>query len=136
MAQGFDYHYGMYSNLDPVETVYFGDKGVPILRNGKVVKRPADPAELTNLYTQEAIQFFKRNKDNPFFLYLPHTMLHVPLGSKPKISRDIRVGESMAMQFRNWTTVLADSWIRSRNLVSMTRRSSCCVRIMDGDQVG
>ena len=28
MAQGFDYHYGMYSNLDPVETVYFGDKGV------------------------------------------------------------------------------------------------------------
>ena len=69
MAQGFDYHYGMYSNLDPVETVYFGDKGVPILRNGKVVKRPADPSELTNLYTQEAIQFFKRNKDKPCLLY-------------------------------------------------------------------
>ena len=50
MAQGFDYHYGMYSNLDPVETVYFGDEGVPILRNGEVVRRPAEPAELTNLY--------------------------------------------------------------------------------------
>jgi len=93
MAQGFDYHYGMYSNLDPVETVYFGNKGVPILRNGKVIKRPADPAELTNLYTQEAIQFFKRNKDNPFFLYLPHTMLHVPLGVSPKFQGTSEWGE-------------------------------------------
>lgn len=93
MAQGFDYHYGMYSNLDPVETVYFGDEGVPILRNGEVVKRPAEPAELTNLYTNEAIAFFERNKDNPFFLYLPHTMLHVPLGVSPKFQGTSNWGE-------------------------------------------
>ena len=51
MAQGFEYHFGMYSNLDPVETVYFGEEGVPLLRNGDVVKRPAGPNELTKLYT-------------------------------------------------------------------------------------
>ena len=83
-AQGFDYHFGMYSNLDPVETVYFGEEGVPILRNGEVVKRPADPAELTQLYTDEAIQFITKNADHPFFLYLPHTMLHHPLGVSPE----------------------------------------------------
>jgi len=83
-AQGFDEHFGMYSNLDPVETVYFGEEGVPLLRNGEVVKRPADPAELTRVYTDEAIAFVERNQENPFFLYLPHTMLHNPLGVSPE----------------------------------------------------
>lgn len=79
--QGFDHYFGLLHNLDPVEVVYFEDQGgVPLMRNEEVVKRPADPAELTKLYTDEAINFIGQNKDNPFFLYLPHTMLHNPLG--------------------------------------------------------
>ncbi len=79
--QGFDHYFGLLHNLDPVEVVYFEDKGgVPLMRNDDVVKRPADPAELTKLYTDEAIRFIEKNKDRPFFLYLPHTMLHNPLG--------------------------------------------------------
>ena len=79
--QGFDHYFGLLHNLDPVEIVYFEDKGgVPLMRNDKVVKRPADPAELTKLYTDEAIQFIEKNRKGPFFLYLPHTMLHNPLG--------------------------------------------------------
>tara|TARA_R110002096_G_scaffold74283_18_gene176132 strand:- start:1712 stop:3952 length:2241 start_codon:yes stop_codon:yes gene_type:complete len=79
--QGFDHYFGLLHNLDPVEIVYFEDKGgVPLMRNDEVVKRPADPAELTRIYTDEAIQFIEQNKEGPFFLYLPHTMLHNPLG--------------------------------------------------------
>jgi len=79
--QGFDHYFGLLHNLDPVETLFFEDKGgVPLMRNGKVVKRPADENELTRVYTDEAIEFIRANKDDPFFLYLPHTMLHVPLG--------------------------------------------------------
>ena len=79
--QGFDHYFGLLHNLDPVETVFFEDKGgVPLMRNGKVVKRPADENELTKVYTDEAIEFIRANKEEPFFLYLPHTMLHVPLG--------------------------------------------------------
>jgi arylsulfatase A len=79
--QGFDQYFGLLHNLDPVEVVYFEDKGgVPLMQNGEVVKRPADPSELTKLYTDEAIQFIEKNKEGPFFLYLPHTMLHNPLG--------------------------------------------------------
>lgn len=79
-SQGFDYYFGLYHNLD-LEADYLADEGgVPLLRNGTVVKRPADPAELTELYTKEAIQFIRHNKDRPFFLYLPHTMAHTPLG--------------------------------------------------------
>lgn len=79
--QGFDHYFGLLHNLDPVEVVYFEDKGgVPLIRNGEVVKRPAEPSELTKLYTDEAIQFIEQNAEQPFFLYLPHTMLHNPLG--------------------------------------------------------
>ena len=79
--QGFDHYFGLLHNLDAVETVYFEDQGgVPLLRDDEVVKRPADPAELTRRYTDEAIRFIERNRDQPFFLYLPHTMLHHPVG--------------------------------------------------------
>ena len=92
--QGFDHYFGILHNLDDVEIVYFKDKGgVPLLRNGKVVKRPANPAELTRLYTDEAIAFIEKNKEQPFFLYLPHTMLHRPLGVSERFRGSSRWGE-------------------------------------------
>ena len=92
--QGFDHYYGLLHNLDPVEIVYFEQEGgVPLLRNGKVLKRPADPAELTGLYTDEAIRFIENNKEEPFFLYLPHTMLHNPLGASKAFQGKSNWGE-------------------------------------------
>ncbi len=79
--KGFDRYFGLLHNLDGVEKVYFNDQGgVPLLRGDTVVQRPADPAELTRRYTDEAIAFVEENRERPFFLYLPHTMLHEPLG--------------------------------------------------------
>ncbi|TWT58298.1 Arylsulfatase precursor [Thalassoglobus neptunius] len=81
MNQGFDEYFGLLHNLDPVETRYFEQSGgVPVLRGNEVVKRPADPNELTKIYTDEAIKFITENREDPFLLYLPHTMLHNPLG--------------------------------------------------------
>ena len=34
---------------------------------------------LTKWYTERAIQFIENNKEKPFFLYVPHSMVHVPL---------------------------------------------------------
>lgn len=83
-ARGFDAYFGVLHNLDPVETVYFErEGGVPLLRNDEVVKRPADPAELTRLYTDEALGFIQQQTEarRPFFLYLAHTMLHEPVAA-------------------------------------------------------
>ena len=52
---------------------------VPLLRNTKEIERPADQNSITKRYTQEAQKFIRNNKDNPFFLYLPHSMPHIPL---------------------------------------------------------
>ena len=38
-----------------------------------------DQNQLTTLYTERAVQFIEKNKDRPFLLYLPHSMVHVPL---------------------------------------------------------
>jgi arylsulfatase A-like enzyme len=87
---GFDYYYGIpYSNdmdrdnsinmikasSDP-KVEYFQ---VPLMQNGKIIERPADQSTLTKRYTEEALQFISKNKQNPFFIYLAHSMPHVPL---------------------------------------------------------
>lgn len=40
--------------------------------------------KLTTLYTEKAVDFINRNRENPFFLYVPHSMPHVPLGVSNK----------------------------------------------------
>lgn len=92
--QGFDYYFGLLHNLDPVEAVYFENNGgVPLMRNEEIVRRPVDPAELTKLYTDDAIDFIEQNQADPFFLYLPHTMLHNPLGVSPAFQGSSQWGE-------------------------------------------
>ena len=44
-----------------------------------MVEAPVRQDRLVELYTEEAVKFITANKDRPFFLYLPHTAVHVPL---------------------------------------------------------
>lgn len=52
---------------------------VPLLRNEEVVEQPADQTTITKRYTEAATEFIRTNKEQPFFLYLAHSMPHVPL---------------------------------------------------------
>jgi arylsulfatase A len=51
------------------------------MRGDEVVEFPADQSTLTRRYTEEATRFIAANKDKAFFLYMPHTMPHVPLAA-------------------------------------------------------
>jgi arylsulfatase len=44
----------------------------------------ADQDQLTTKYTERAIKYIEDNKDGPFFLYLAHAMVHVPIGVSDK----------------------------------------------------
>jgi len=93
IRHGFDHFFGLpYSNdmdldtnaapragasVNPARQVDWWN--VPLLRNDEVIERPVDQTTLTRRYTEEALQFIKRNRKQPFFLYLPHTFPHVPL---------------------------------------------------------
>lgn len=85
LNQGFDSYYGVLHNLDHHETVVFEKEGgMPVLRGNVVEKRPAVPAEMTALYTAEALAFIEANREQPFFLYLGHAMPHLPFDASPR----------------------------------------------------
>ncbi len=89
-AHGFDEYFGIpYSNdMDFVAKVerkeaflnprseYFN---VPLKRNETIIEQPADQTTISKRYTEEAVKFIKTKRDKPFFLYLAHSMPHVPL---------------------------------------------------------
>ncbi|MGB2959006.1 MAG: sulfatase-like hydrolase/transferase, partial [Bacteroidota bacterium] len=95
--QGFDEYFGLpYSNdMWPV-----GYDGVPVTEGKKIyypvlpliegsekageVRTLDDQDQLTTLYTERAVQFIEKHKERPFFLYVPHSMPHVPLGVSSK----------------------------------------------------
>jgi len=89
--QGFDSYFGIpYSNdMDRVADAPKGRASildpkiefwnVPLLRNEKVIEQPADQRTITRRYTEEAVDFITENQERPFFLYLAHSMPHVPL---------------------------------------------------------
>ncbi|MCB1021650.1 MAG: sulfatase [Bryobacterales bacterium] len=83
--QGFDYWFGLpYSNdmiPDNPRASQRNFPPLPLMRNDEVVEEVVDQTTLTERYTEEAVRFIEDNADRPFFLYLPHTMAHVPLYS-------------------------------------------------------
>ncbi|MBD3413705.1 MAG: sulfatase-like hydrolase/transferase [Candidatus Aminicenantes bacterium] len=108
---GFDYYFGIpYSNdMDYVggenafEKLRYRPKShywnVPLMRNEEVIERPADQNTITQRYTQEAVQFIKQNKNQPFFIYFPHSMVHTPLFASSEfdgVSRRGLFGDVMA----------------------------------------
>ena len=77
---GFDDYFGLpYSNdMWPKHpTAKFPD--LPLIEGEKTIELNPDQSKLTTWYTERAIRFITANKDRPFFLYVPHTMPHVPL---------------------------------------------------------
>lgn len=99
LQHGFDEFYGLpYSNdMWPYDyngqpwkdTSFWRAKYAPLpLIEGnktiKIIKSFDDQDQLTTLYTERAVEFIKRNKNNPFFLYIAHSMTHVPLGVSSK----------------------------------------------------
>jgi uncharacterized sulfatase len=52
---------------------------VPLMRDDDVIERPVDHRTLTKRYTQEAMRFIAANADASFFLYIAHSLPHVPL---------------------------------------------------------
>jgi arylsulfatase A-like enzyme len=77
---GFDEYFGLpYSNdMWPKHpTSKFPD--LPLIEGDKIIAYNPDQTKLTTWYTEHAVSFIDRNKNRPFFLYVPHNMPHVPL---------------------------------------------------------
>ena len=51
----------------------------PLFEDEEIVELPVDQRTVTRRYTQKAIDFVREHQSGPFFVYLPHTMPHIPL---------------------------------------------------------
>ncbi|NBB28074.1 sulfatase [Cellulophaga sp. BC115SP] len=99
LQHGFDEYFGLpYSNdmwpIDydgsPAPEGHFKKKAyptLPLIQNNERIEDITTLEQqgmLTSRYTEKAVDFIKRNKNNPFFLYLPHSMPHVPINASPR----------------------------------------------------
>ena len=83
---GFDEYFGLpYSNdMGPIDETRKRLPPIPLIEGEKTIAENPDQNQLTTQYTERAVKFIEQHKDQPFFLYLPHTMVHVPLGVSEK----------------------------------------------------
>ena len=88
---GFDEYFGIpYSNdmwpYHPQQGPVFNFGPLPLFENETIIDTLHDQSSLTTEITERSIDFIRRNKDNPFFLYIPHPQPHVPLFVSDKFS--------------------------------------------------
>lgn len=94
---GFDTYFGIpYSNdmnhpdnkgksKEPSDELWLDQESTltkwntPLMENEEIVELPVDQRTVTRRYTDKAIDFITEHKDEPFFVYLPHSMPHIPL---------------------------------------------------------
>jgi len=101
LQHGFDEYFGLpYSNdmwpvdydggpitAESVKPSKANYPPLPLIENNDVLEYLEgleDQDRLTTRYTEKAVAFINANSDKPFFLYVPHSMPHVPLGVSDK----------------------------------------------------
>jgi arylsulfatase A-like enzyme len=148
-SQGFDSYFGIpYSNdmdriasapatassvADPVIEHF----NVPLMRNDAIIEQPAQQTTLTQRYTEAAVDFIKANRERPFFLYLAHTMPHVPLFASPdfkgKSARGIYgdVVEELDWSVGRVLATLREQGLAERTLVFFTSDNGPWLRMKE-----
>ncbi len=121
LRHGFDTHFGLvYSNdmrmLTPeiiaaenLTSVQIERRKefppLPLLRDDRVAETEPDQASLTDRYTEEALAFVRANRSRPFFLYLAHMYVHLPLYAPQRFLEGSRNGAYGAcVEHLDWCT--------------------------------
>lgn len=137
LQQGFDEYLGLpYSNdMWPVHydgKPYAPDSNnyrssypqLPLIEGNTTVrnlKTLEDQSGLTKIYTERAVAFIDKHKQQPFFLYLAHSMVHVPLAASPAFKG--RSGAGLfgdVMEEVDWSVGEVMKTLKKNNLLNNT----------------
>ncbi|MGH9341218.1 MAG: sulfatase family protein [Acidobacteriota bacterium] len=91
-SNGFDEYFGLLYSNDMQPPWVQTERPLKLYRNSEPVGYPVNQATLTERYTEEAIKFIRDAQDQPFFLYLPYTMPHVPISVSERFAGQSRNG--------------------------------------------
>jgi arylsulfatase A len=141
MRHGFDVFYGTpYSNDSnewPVGQPFIQVMGLepfPLVDGDTVIEAPVEQATLTQRYTERAVRFIRENRERPFFLYLPHTMPHIPQHASPRFAGRSRGGlYGDAIEELDWSTgvildTLRELGLDERTIVVFTSDNGASIR--------
>jgi len=125
---GFDSYYGIpYSNdmgraVIPEDMIPGGSFGpideetrsrrekfppLPLISDNEVIQEQPDQAGITERYVEESIKFIRKNKKQPFFLYLAHMYVHLPLYAPERFINNSRNGRyGAAVSGIDWSTAM------------------------------
>ncbi len=83
---GFDSFFGLLYSNDMIRPWVNTDRPLELYRGTEPIEHPVDQATLTRRYTEESVRFIEESAaaGEPFFLYLAHSMAHVPLYRSPE----------------------------------------------------
>lgn len=105
---GFDAWYGLPYSNDMGRTArnpHFPP--LPLKHNEEVVQEQPDQAALTERYVEEAVRFIRANREGPFFLYLAHMYVHVPLYAPERFLKQSRNGKyGAAVEHVDWSVAV------------------------------
>ncbi len=83
-SRGFDEYFGIPYSNDMIPRV--------LLHNTETVEQTATLETLTPRYTERAVDFIRKSKGSPFFLYMPHTYPHIPLAASDRFRGQTGLG--------------------------------------------
>ena len=129
---GFDDYYGLpYSNDMWPQHPTQKFPPLPLIAGDKIIQTNPDQSMLTQAYTETRRRTSSRtDKDRPFFLYVPHTMPHVPIFASEGRKGKSQGGALWRRDRGNGRFGRVRSWRPSRNTAWTSRHWSCLHRTM------
>jgi arylsulfatase A-like enzyme len=104
VGKGFDYWFGLPYSNDMRKPWVNTDIPLWLYENTKKIEHPVDQDTLTTRYTEHAVKFIEKAKDEPFFLYLAYSMAHLPIHTTGKFRGKSRAGlYGDVMQTIDWS---------------------------------
>jgi len=111
--QGFDEFYGVPFSNDMANFFFY--------ENQEIIHEPIDQRYLTRRYTEKALDYIERHANAPFFLYLAHSMPHVPLYVSPEFEGKSEGGlYGDVVQELDWSTGQVMDKLSELNLLDNT----------------
>lgn len=106
MKRGFDEFYGTVANTPYVKPPNFVDSRV----SDKITPVTDEDFYTTDAYAERAVDWIGKNKDKPFFLYLPFNAQHAPLQAPKKyLDRFANITDEKRQKFAAMMSAMDDA---------------------------
>ena len=125
-SRGFDHFYGLPYSNDMRKPWVQTDVPLKLYRDSTAIEHPVNQDTLTERYTREAVKFIKDSSSDPFFLYLPHSMPHLPVRTSERFRGTSEAGlYGDVIETLDWSTgqildALEEEGIADNTLVIFT----------------